>query len=171
MTQITLPQGRSLGAWQSHPSTVEFSSSGGLSLCSCSLFTPCLVQSPPPGLQVHTPGPGNKQSNQPFQVLFQVLLRQEAAQEPGTHKLPWEVCTSPLPRPPEPPSLRPPSRRAREAVLTSRKRFQYLSGSYWETVLSHWSLSRKLPLGPAPPASASTCGSRPGGSTTLRRPP
>lgn len=45
-----------------------------------------------------------------------------------------------------------------EAVLTSRKRFQYLSRSYWETVLSHWSLSRKLPLlGPAPPASASRC--------------
>lgn len=68
---------------------------------------------------------------------------------------------SPLHPAPEAPSQRgspAPKGLAAAAVLTSRKRFQYLSRSYWETVLSHWSLSRKLPLlGPAPPASASRC--------------
>ena len=103
-----------------------------------------------------TPGPQvTGDAHQAFEVLFKVPLRQDDAQENGIDKLPGK---SPPPGPPPPRRSPAPAQGPAAAVLTSRKRFQYLSRSYWETVLSHWSLSRKLPLlGPAPPASASRC--------------
>lgn len=134
----------------------ENSEASGAALCSLLLLG--LVQSPPPALQIHTPKPQVAGAeHQAFEVLLKVL-RQDAAQEPRTNKPPREVCASPLPAPLlRPPLTGLPCPQGR-AVLTSRKRFQYLSRSYCETVLSHWSLSRKLPLlGPAPPASASRC--------------
>ena len=157
-----LPREVFRGAWQSQPPALgELGSLRSVSLHSCSLFTPCLVQSPPPVLRIHTPGPQvTGGEHQAFEVLFKVPLRQHEAQEPRTDKLPAKAAPVPSPPASEAPSERlprPPQGPA-AAVLTSRKRFQYLSRSYWETVLSHWSLSRKLPLlGAAPPASASRC--------------
>lgn len=78
------------------------------------------------------------------QRLSHTLRRGTAPHRPPNHHPPLALRLSRHPQGPR--------------VLTSRKRFQYLSRSYSETVLSHWSLSRKLPLlGPAPPASASRC--------------